>query len=253
MIGAAADLAGRLILCGSGALVSALALARLARRGREQPEPVRAPAWALLAAAVVFLLCQWILPRWLPVPDNPAHPWNLTRILISLTASILTVLLLGGMPRWFLPLQERRPLRFALTAYAAGLPALLGFYFLYVQVLGLGGLEFQNEILEGFSALAAPEQALALILVILVVPALEEAFFRGFLFAGLAANPRFGPFRALLFSSLVFGLAHPPLMWLPAMGLGCLFAWVQWRVGDLRAPSLLHVLHNGLVCLVTLT
>ena len=82
---------------------------------------------------------------------------------------------------------------------------------------------------------------------------LEEAFFRGFLFASLAADPRFGPFRALLLSSLIFGLAHPPLMWLPAMGLGCLFAWVHWRVGDLRAPILLHILHNGLVCLWMLT
>jgi membrane protease YdiL (CAAX protease family) len=243
-----ADLLGRLILFGLGALFTALALARMARRGREHPAPVSVSAWALLCAALVFLLAQTGLTYLLPDPENPAHPWVLARILFALLASLLTLFILCGIPRWFLPLAERRPMRFALKAYAAGLPVLLGFYFLYIKLLGYAGLEFEHEILTGFSSLAAPERALSLVFVILLVPILEEAFFRGFLFSGLAADPRFGPFRALLFSSLVFGLAHPPLMWLPGIGLGCLFAWAHWRVGDLRAPILMHVIHNGLVC-----
>lgn len=249
MIGELADLLGRLVLFGLGALISALALARLARRGLEQPVPVRAPAWALLAAALLFLLGQRYLPLLLPLPENPAHPWNLLRILLALAAALVLVLVLSGIPRWFLPRRERRPLHFALKAYAAALPALLGFYLLYLRLLDAAGLQLQHEILSGFSTLGAAERTLSLLLVVLVVPVLEEAFFRGFLFASLAANPRFGPFRALFFSSLVFGLAHPPVMWLPAMALGGLFAWTHWRVGDLRAPILLHVLHNGLVCL----
>lgn len=253
MIGEFADLLGRLILFGLGALASALALARLARRGRELPAPVRVQAWSLLAAAAVFVGAQAALPLVLPTPANPAHPWILARVLLALLACVLTILLISGRPRWFLPLPERRPLRFAFIAYAAALPVLLGFYLLYLKFLGYFGLELTHEILGGFDDLNAAEQWLSLVLVVLAVPVVEEAFFRGFVFAGLAADPRFGPFRALFFSSLIFGLAHPPLMWLPALGLGGLFAWVHWRVGDLRAPILLHVLHNGLVCLWTLS
>lgn len=252
MIGGLAGLLGRLILFGLGALASALALARLARRGRELPAPVRVQAWSLLAAAGVFLAAQAALPFALPAPPNPAHPWNLARVLLSLLAAVLTILVGSGRPRWFLPAPERRPLRFAFFAYAAALPVLLGFYLLYVQCLSYFGVDLQHEVLSGFGGLDAQEKWLSLVLVVLAVPVVEEAFFRGFVFAGLAADPRLGPFRALFLSSLVFGLAHPPVMWLPALGLGGLFGWVHWRVGDLRAPILLHVLHNGLVCLWTL-
>jgi len=83
------------------------------------------------------------------------------------------------------------------------------------------------------------------------MPVLEEMVFRGWLFAGLASDRRTGPLLALAISSLAFGLSHAPPMWLPATVLGLLFGWVHWRVGDLRAPILLHVLHNAVVFLLT--
>ncbi len=240
-------LAGLLLACGLGLFVSALGFARLARRGREIPVPVRVPVGAILAAGAAFLGTQYLLDEWIPTQENPAHPANLARVIGALAVALLVMRVGGGNPRWFLPLPERRPMHYALRAYATALPALVGVYLLYLETADWAGFEPQHEILAGFGRLARAEQVLTLALAVVVMPVIEEAVFRGYLFAGLAADPRFGPMRALAFSSLAFGLAHHPTMWLPATCLGVLFGWVQWRMGDLRGPMMLHVLNNVVV------
>lgn len=251
MIGELLRTAGLLLAAAMGCVISALACSRLARRGRELPTPAHVPGAAIAAAAAVFLLTQFLFQAYGPALPNPAHPAQLARVLLGLLAALLTLYAAGARARWILPRSERRPLRFALKAYVAAVPAMVGVYLLYLEAADLFGFSAQHEILAGFRDLDPGARLLTLGLAIVVMPVLEEALFRGFLFAGLAADPRFGPLRALAFSSLAFGLAHPPAMWLPAAGLGLLFGWVHWRVGDLRAPILLHVLHNGLVFLLT--
>lgn len=240
-------MAALLAAAGLGCAFTALAFARLARRGRELPVAARVPPVAFAAGAAVFLGAQFGLRQAIAPQANPAHPLNLLLVIASLLAALATLFLAGGRPRWLLARPERKPLRFALKAYAAALPAIGGLYALYLVLARQCGFSPQHEILSGFSALSPALQVLTAILAIGLTPILEEAIFRGFLFAGMAGDPRFGPLRALAFSSLAFGLAHSPAMWLPATGLGLLFGWVHWRVGDLRAPILLHVLHNGLV------
>lgn len=239
--------AGTLAIAAAGCGFTALAFSRLARRGRLKPAPAHVPSLALAAGAAAFLAAQIGLRRLLPGDSNPAHPWNLAVVAGALLAALAALALAGGRARWILPLPERRPLRYALKAYAAALPAILGLYALYLGAAEWIGFAPEHEIVAGFDRLDAAERVLTLGFAVLLMPVLEEAVFRGFLFAGLAAEPRFGPLRALAFSSLVFGLAHHPAMWLPATGLGLLFGWVHWRVGDLRAPILMHALHNGLV------
>jgi membrane protease YdiL (CAAX protease family) len=251
LIGDLLRAAGLVLAAGLGCALSALALSRLARRGRELPAHARVPGAAIAAGAAVFLVTQFLQQAFLDAPPHAAHPLHLARVLLSLLAALATMHLAGARARWFLPLHERRPLRFALKAYAAALPAMVGVWLLYAAAADLFGFSAQHEILAGFSSLEPGQRLLTLGLAVFLMPLAEEALFRGFLFAGLAADLRFGPLRALAFSSLAFGLAHPPAMWLPGTCLGLLFGWVHWRVGDLRAPMLLHVLHNGLVFLLT--
>jgi membrane protease YdiL (CAAX protease family) len=242
---------GLLAVLAAGCLVSALAFARLARRGRERPVPIALPHASLLAAALLFLLTPRALRPLLPADPNPAHPWNLAPVALALAGALLLLYLMAPRPRWWLPRAERPSLRYALAAYAAALPALFGTLWLWVEIGRRAGFSARHEIVQGFDGLAPMPAAATLALAILVMPVLEEMLFRGWLFAGLASDARTGPLLALAISALAFGLAHPPTLWLPATLLGLIFGWVYWRVGDLRAPILLHALHNAGVFVLT--
>ncbi|MHC4381143.1 MAG: CPBP family glutamic-type intramembrane protease, partial [Planctomycetota bacterium] len=56
---------------------------------------------------------------------------------------------------------------------------------------------------------------------------------------------RLSPMRALAISSILFALSHHPDMWLPALYLGCLLAWLDWRGADLRLCMMAHMAHNS--------
>lgn len=242
---------GRIALLVAGCLLSALALARLARRGREHPVQIELPQPLLLVAALTFLLLPRVLSPLLPAATNPAHPWNLVPVGCALGGALLTLFLLAPRPCWFLPRVARPPLRYAFAAYFAALPALLAVLLIWLELGESAGFPTRHEILRGFAQLAPIPATATLLLAILVMPVLEEMVFRGWLFAGLASDRRTGPLLALAISSIAFGLSHAPSMWLPATALGLLFGWVHWRVGDLRAPILLHVLHNAAVFVFT--
>lgn len=85
---------------------------------------------------------------------------------------------------------------------------------------------------------------LTVLLVVLVGPAVEEIFFRGFCFAGLAG--RWGFWWAAAGSSALFGLAHlDPALMGPAAASGFVFAWVYWRTGSLWPVLLAHIGRNA--------
>jgi hypothetical protein len=83
----------------------------------------------------------------------------------------------------------------------------------------------------------------------LVVPVMEELFWRSFLMRWIQ-HPRFetvdprrvGP-RAIVLSTFVFVLAHT--MWLAAVVAGLAYAWLYIRSGTLWAPVLAHAVTNG--------
>lgn len=241
---------GRLLLLALGALVTALGLARLARHGRERPEPVVLAPAHLLAAALAMLLLPRLLAPLLPAAQNPAHPSRLLPAAAALGGALAVLAWLAPRPRWFLPRAERPGWAYPLAAYLTALPALLGVLLVWTALAEQGAFATQHEILSGFSGLEPTPAVLTLGLATLLMPMLEEMVFRGWLFGGLASDPRTGPLAALAFSSLAFGLSHPRPMWLPATALGVLFGWTYWRTGDLRAPILLHVLHNAGVFLL---
>jgi CAAX prenyl protease-like protein len=85
----------------------------------------------------------------------------------------------------------------------------------------------------------------------LLVPVMEELFWRSFLMRWLQGAPfagvdprRVGP-RAVLLSTFVFTLAHT--LWLAAALAGLAYAWLYRRTGRLWPAVLAHAVTNGVL------
>ena len=77
----------------------------------------------------------------------------------------------------------------------------------------------------------------------LVVPFVEELFFRGFLFTGLAA--RFGVLTGLTVSAAVFAAAHLDVRtMIPIFVAGFLFGWAYHATKTLWVPIAAHAFQN---------
>lgn len=79
--------------------------------------------------------------------------------------------------------------------------------------------------------------------VVVWTPLAEETFFRGFLFAGLAA--KLGAAGGIAASSALFAAAHgSAAAFIPAMAAGALFAWTCRKSGSLLPAALAHASQN---------
>lgn len=102
-----------------------------------------------------------------------------------------------------------------------------------------------EEFLSGSRAVAL----VALLAVVLVAPLWEEVLFRGAFFAGFLR--RFGPYRTILLTSLVFAAVHgSPLVMPYVLVLGLFLGWLRWFHRSLWASLVLHMTNNALVALV---
>lgn len=91
---------------------------------------------------------------------------------------------------------------------------------------------------------------IALPLVGLFVPLVEETFFRGFLLAGL--RNKMGPIAALALSSAIFALFHiHPGLYVPTFVLGVAIGWVYLRTGSVWPSVVLHAVHNSTALILT--
>jgi hypothetical protein len=85
----------------------------------------------------------------------------------------------------------------------------------------------------------------------LVVPVMEELFWRSFVMRWidnpkfLAVMPAAISLRALLLSSLVFGVEHD--LWLAGIVAGLAYGWLYMRSGNLWSPILAHGVTNLLL------
>ena len=181
--------------------------------------------------------------------------------LVNLLPGILSYMLLGVLLYWaslkagvahrftFGRLPERPG---AASFLLLGVPLVgISFLCLYIVFLPLSYIVpdlVQNMVLKElvlFSWNGAPDAILANIVSILVIvvlaPVMEEIFFRGFLLNRL--NAKYGPVRAVVLSSLLFGLLHANI--LGATLLGAMLAIVHFRTRSLVAPILAHAGNNA--------
>jgi uncharacterized protein len=84
---------------------------------------------------------------------------------------------------------------------------------------------------------------------VLVVPIMEELFWRSFLMRWIdkrdfgALDPRRTSLLAFALSSALFALEHT--LWFAGLLAGLAYAWIYRRTGNLRAPILSHAITNG--------
>jgi sodium transport system permease protein len=101
-----------------------------------------------------------------------------------------------------------------------------------------------------FDSIIASTPIWSVLFVLAFIPAIcEELAFRGFLFAGLLRNG--GHVRAILLSSVLFGLSHGVLQQtITAATLGLLIGWIAYRTGGVACSIAFHCIHNSLSMLL---
>jgi len=167
----------------------------------------------------------------------------------------------GGIATWawlgfragsFVPRRQAVPsrqvvgMRTALRCYFLSLPGLLGITLLNIYLIkAISGVAPHQTVALGIEDLSPVNFIFAFIFIAGTQPWLEEVIFRGYFWRHLAGRDDFGPRRALLFSSLVFALAHEWQVFLPVFYLGLTFGWIYWRSGKLRYAIAIHAIHNA--------
>jgi len=93
--------------------------------------------------------------------------------------------------------------------------------------------------------------ALRFLVLVAIVPVMEELFWRSFLLRWigqrdfLAANPRNASLLAVAVTSALFASEHA--LWLAGLLAGLSYAWLYVGIGNLRACVVSHALTNGLL------
>lgn len=112
--------------------------------------------------------------------------------------------------------------------------------------------------MHGSEAIDWPLTALRLLGLAVVVPVIEELFWRSFLMRWLekqdflAVAPERVGTRALLISSVLFALEHS--QWLAGLIAGVVYGWLYMRTGRLWVPVIAHAVTNaGLGAYILLT
>ncbi|MBI1882971.1 MAG: CPBP family intramembrane metalloprotease [Chlamydiae bacterium] len=136
-------------------------------------------------------------------------------------------------------------------AYCGALPPLVGVG-LATQFLGrIWKIPLKPQvplqILQGETSIAA--WAVMGFVIVILVPFLEEIFFRGFLYALLRKS--FGMGKAMVLNSLLFSSLHFSfLAFLPIFCIGLFLAYLYEKTGSLFAPMVFHALNNTVAVLL---
>lgn len=117
------------------------------------------------------------------------------------------------------------------------LNSILGFFGAGIDPVGLSGSGSFAGILLNF------------LMAVVAAPFFEEVIFRGIMCKSMA---RFNKGFAVIFSALLFGIAHMNLyQGIPAFGMGIILAFVYLRSGSLWVPILMHAVNNFMALLET--
>ena len=145
--------------------------------------------------------------------------------------------------------QNRPTLAEAAGAVAVGLVVLVLWIRLDAPWMQIGEPTAGFVPVDAQGRLEAPLIALRLLGAALLVPVMEELFWRSFLMRWLQApvfegvDPRQVGVKALVLSTFVFMLAHP--LWLAAIIAGLAYALLYRRSGKLWTAVIAHAVTNG--------
>lgn len=214
--------------------------------------PTWKPAEAILAIVAVFGLAGILsIPIFLVVRSEETELLLGAIVFgISLFAvPVLWVRFLHHQPVSALGLSSRRPARDLLAGVGAGLALFLVTVIVVAPaVYALIGLFSDDPVIPPSQPILPEEPSggqigLGAVAALVVAPAAEEAFFRGFLFGGLRSRFRFPAAAAI--SGVVFGAFHVIPLLIPLMVfVGIALAYIYERRGSLLASIAAHSAFN---------
>ena len=167
----------------------------------------------------------------------------------------LTVLAIGGLLACFwreygeLARQNRPDGREALLAVGVGVAVFVLWIQLDASWMTLGEPSAAFVPLDAAGRLDWPLVAVRWIGAALLVPLVEELFWRSFLMRWIeqptfeGVDPQRVGLKAIVLSTFVFMLAHT--LWLAAVIAGLAYAWLYVRSGKLWLPVIAHAVTNG--------
>jgi membrane protease YdiL (CAAX protease family) len=201
-------------------------------------------AIAVFDAAMAFMLFFIVPPTVTAIVQFAAAPPPAMHVsILALLAGFVAVVLYWlarGRP---IPLAPRPG--WALGCYAVFMVFWLPFAFwLYPYLVRALGYEFLPQQMLTFlvDRPAGWMFWLAVFTACVAAPLGEELLFRGFLYRPLEL--RWGPWCAILCTSLLFGGLHEVSVALPITLLGLLFAFLRHRSGGVASSILVHLVHN---------
>jgi CAAX prenyl protease-like protein len=167
----------------------------------------------------------------------------------------MTVLGVGALLIWWwreygeLSWQTLPTWREALLAVAVGLAVFLLWIQLDASWMTLGAPSADFVPLDAAGAVDWPLAGLRLVGAALLVPVMEELFWRSFLMRWIQApvfqgvDPQRVGLKAVVLSTFVFMLAHT--LWLAAIVAGLAYAWLYVKSGKLWLSVIAHAVTNG--------
>lgn len=191
---------------------------------------------------IVLLVLEGLLPDWLPDFD--------VRWLYPVKAG-LVALALVVLWRYYTELKTRLPLKHVLLSVAVGIVVLV----LWVNLDA--GWMLMGEMGKGYNPTDTSGQidwlmvAFRIAGAALVVPVMEELFWRSFLQRWvqqpdfMTLNPAQIGLKALFIASALFAVEH--LQWLAGLVAGLAYGWLYIRTRNLWAPILAHAVTNGML------
>ena len=146
-----------------------------------------------------------------------------------------------NVPR-MMPIQKIRALFWGLSAGVCAL-ILAAFYLLIVQHLNLF-----SETLKAPDLAGENWKLWMGFYAVIGAPLFEEFIFRGLIYRGLRRSLH--PALALILSSLIFAMVHPPAAFVPVFILGLFSAFVFEKTQSLMGSMVTHAIYNTGVLLI---
>jgi len=221
-----------------------------ARRLWQDRQPVATPMQAYFAAALVLIALFF---GKLAVTTMPQTFAGIAKLIIVPQIGLILA------PTLLMAIICTRSLRLSLrltmpsSPYALPMAVLFGFTLHPIYVLFATWISAIYPISENAIAAMKPftEQIssapwLYVVLLMAILPAVcEELAYRGFMFGGLVRDG--SPLRAVLVTSVVFGISHGVLQQsISATCMGLIIGWIAWRTGSVLPGMLIHLISNAL-------
>jgi membrane protease YdiL (CAAX protease family) len=100
-------------------------------------------------------------------------------------------------------------------------------------------------MIEIFMQMAGRNGTISFLTIVIAAPVFEELIFRGIMLNGLLK--RYNPTKAILISSLLFGLIHlNPWQFISAFIIGVFAGWIYYKTQKLSFAIIIHMINNGL-------